>query len=400
MKTICFVKQDAGIRIYKQAKALKEKNKYKLLLICEKCDYDLLNNVFDDIIFYSFLKNKYNIFFARIVNYGFNNIFKYEEKKLKKIINTIDVDIFHAYAEPNTIPKIVIENSSVPVIYDTYDFAGVRYGVDELSKDEKNAEKFNLENADGIVMKFPEYILDYYKNLGYIINCPVLTYIDYCNEEFFFNKYLDIDNDIHLVYGGVVDPTILPVEYYGNNQYIDIAKQLIEQEIYFHIYIKPQQSKIFKNKYQDYIDLSNSSKYFKIHFGKPQGEFQREISQFHFGVFFHDFSKTKRTELFEQTSIGNRLSTYLEAGIPIIIGDNLKLNSEYIEKYDIGFKINLNDLSELKDKIKEANYEKLKENVIKTREGPLNMNNKVNRLIDFYKKIIDNFSGMETKEKK
>ncbi len=412
MKTIVFARHTPTFRIYKLAKALKKHGGYKTKLLGIRVNQEMFGDVFDEI--YSldtFLSktlekgNKLGRFFSKAVRLGkkipavnkaqskiLEEISRLRLKEFTSLVKKMEKEayLFHVVTEPNEIPELVMKNTKKPVVYDVYDFTGLRFGVGELKKDEKERERFCLEKADGISMKFPEWILNYYRELGYKINCPVLTFIDYCLPEFFDYQEKNLKNkDIHLVYTGVISPTSANPAYNGNNQHIETIKRIIAQNIYFHLYIPPWYREN-KEDYADYFQLSKSNKYFQIHKSRHQPDLQKEISRYHFGCILNDFSKTKHTKLFEETSFGNKFSTYLEAGLPVIVNENLKLNAEYVENYEVGFKINLNNLSELSRKIKEADYQNLKNNVKKVREKSLNAYNNINKLTDFYQKVITN----------
>ena len=337
--TVAFVQSTPSIRIYKLALALKKTGKYKTILLSENNKTKIITEAFNRVIFLNnsitttlhrrnklgkFLYKLYRLiplniplllnFLSktrnRIIGIRFGNIIKTIEK---------EVDLFHAVTEPNIIPATTIKNSSKPVIYDVYDFSGIRYGVEKLNTNELKLEKFCLENSDAISMKFPEWILEYYRNLGYKINCPVFNLIDYCLPDFFSFKEKKIDrNNIHIVYSGGLSPSSHPVKYCGNNQYFDILQQIIKQKIYFHIYVPPD-----KKLYSDYYELGKKNKYLIVHSYKSQPELQKEMSNYHFGCCLNDFSKTEHTKLFEETSFGNKTSTYLEAGLPIIVNEKL-----------------------------------------------------------------------------
>lgn len=359
-KQIVFVKKNPQVRIFKQAWALKKRYPdFELILVAKFCDIEFFKNIFDKII---------------IVK---------DDKELESVVKLLTPLIFHAHAEPNLEPSIVIANSQVPVIYDVYDFSGLRYGIENLNEAERSYEKYSLENADAVVFKFKEDILDYYRSNGYNIKSPVLTYLDYCIDDYLkFNN--PISDKYSLVYAGVLNPSELPENKFGNNQYIRFVKSFISQQLFYHIYINVWQTDV-ESKYWDYLELEKKSDYFKFNFSLPQDKLQAEISKLHFGTSFHDFSKTNHHPLFGETSIGNKLSTYLEAGIPVIVGKNLKYNSEVVENLGVGFSIELDEIDNLSLYLKEIDFAKLKSNVFSVREKEFSAYKQVEQLMKFYK---------------
>jgi hypothetical protein len=383
LKTIVFVTENPQIRVYKQAKALKKAGGYHLVLVARDIDIPLFCGVFDEIIPYGLpLLNKIPHGLVR----KSHSLQKLEEANLERIVKKLAPSLFHTHAEPNTVPKVVMENAEAPVIYDAYDLSGLRFGLKSLDTRERKAERYCLENADGIVLKFQEDILDFYRQEGYGINAPYLCYLDYCDPDYFVED-ARMERESHLVYAGAVLPAKSPHETTGNNQFHDLVRILIGQGIYFHIYPNIWQAKS-PRYYACYGQISHESKYFKMHAPLPQPALQKEISKYTYGVQIHDLSRTRHTRLFGESSFGNKFFTYLEAGLPIIVSDNLKYNCDLAEGFGVGFRIGLRDLERISDRIGEADYGHLRKNVMAARAGPLNMHENVAKLTGFYDRII------------
>jgi len=361
-KQIIFVKKHPQIRVFKEAYAIKKMfPDYELILMAEKIDYSLFSGTFDKIL-------------------QFNDI-----SSLRGMVKQFSPLVFHTHAEPNTIPAAVVEESSVPVIYDVYDFSGIRYGIEKLNPTECENEKYALENCTAIVFKFKPSILNYYREHGYKIDKPVFTYLDYCIPDY-FNWDFPGTNNLTLVYTGVLNSSKYPRNKYGNNQYIEFIKKIAPQGIGYELFVNKWQMENM-NEYSDYIQLSEIFPKVKFHAALSQPELQKAISKFSYGISFHDFSFTDHHPLFEKTSIGNKLSTYLEAGLPVLTSANLEYNSEVVEQFNVGMRINLAELNSLKEILLNIDYGKMKENVKSVREKDFNAFNNVHRLINIYKSI-------------
>lgn len=385
MKTICFVKYDAQIRIYKQAKAVRSTGKYKLVLICEKCNYNLLKDVFDEIIFYGLLSNKNNNYLSRYFNYGSNKVFGYGKKNLEKIINYTDVNIFHTHAEPNNIPRIVMENSKVPVVFDSQDFSGISFGLENLDKKTKDDEKYCFEHAAGICHKGPRFEIDYYRQHGYNIKSPEIQWMDYCDKDLFVKnnvkKLSQEDGEIHLVHTG----TISNNPKYRYKYLIPLGIKLARQKIHLHIY--PSNHYEYKTS-KEYIELEKKEKFFHFHDFVPYSELTQEIAKYDWHSHILEyFVGPMFTPEKQRVSMGNKLFTSLEAGLPMIVSPQLECIRELVEKYGIGIIVKDEDLNTLKQIIEKYDYVDLKRNVIKAREA-LSLSNQVPRLEKFYEKLM------------
>ncbi|MCZ7371212.1 MAG: hypothetical protein O8C66_11935 [Candidatus Methanoperedens sp.] len=385
MRNICFVQQDPSIRIYMQAKALRATKKYKLLLICEKCNYDLLETIFDEIIFYGFIKNKDNNFLSRSCNFAFNKVINYGEKKLKSIVNNIEVDIFHAHAEPNNIPRIVIENSNKPSVFDGQDFTGITAGIENLDRRTREDEKYCFEHAEGICHKGPQSELDYYRQHGYKIESPDLQWWGCCEEELFADintkKLSEEDGEIHLVYIGSVstDPK------YEYKNFIPLIKELAKQKIHLDIY---PSNPLEYRKATDYIELEKKVHYFHFHKHILYNELSKEIAKYDWGIdIVKNIQGERLTDEKAKVAMGAKFFGYLEAGIPVIVSHHYTLIKDFVETNQIGFSVKDTEIDQIGEMIKTYDPMKLKENIIKTREIFLS-GHQGKSLEEFYQKII------------
>lgn len=97
----------------------------------------------------------------------------------------------------------------------------------------------------------------------------------------------------------------------------------------------------------------------------------KEISKYHYGSAVAFFDKNIVDDRFLKTTLGNKFMSYLEAGIPIIINDEMEFFSDLIRKYNCGVVISEKDLPNLKKILKKQNYSKLVKGVKRAREDLL-----------------------------
>jgi len=375
---IAFVKKNPQIRIFKQALGLKKTGRHHLTLVPERYDPNLFDEVFDEIItFGSLLNSKLRI----------RGVGKLKSVlglwQLKHILKGLDVDIIHAHAEPSSVPAIAIRHAKAPVVYDAYDLTSVRLNEKYLGEEEIRDEKFCFENAAGIVHKGPE--IEFMRS-QYNIEAPTLHFQDYCVKEFIVEnplpKLSDKDGGIHIVHTGSVFRMDLPKERYGYSQYVEIAKMVIAQRIHFHIYPNPYQLEPLPH----YEELAELNPYFHMHEGLLYQDLGREISKYDYGWLVQDFRNTIIQDVFYKTAIGNRLFGYLEAGLPVVVGDSYEYIAKIVRANNVGFVINIKDLAELSSRFGELNYRELENNVKLTRIGLL-MDNYIYRLEALYDQV-------------
>lgn len=383
MKKIAFVGKNPQVRILKQALGLKQTGRYSLTLIAERLhllkdsiDLNQLHTVFDRVI-------SYNTFPDSLMSIrGMGRLSqKLNLLRLKHILKRLDVDIVHAHAEPNIVTEVAIRYAQCPVIYDVHDFSSLRFGFEYVSDKGQNAERYCLENASGIIHKGADLEIDYYRNAGYKITAPVLQFQDYCVEEYIVKKPLpklsDKDGEIHIVYTGMVVPMKASSKF-KYAQFDELAEIFAAQQIHFHIYPVQYQ----KGSLSWYEDFARKTPYFHLHETLPIYKLTEEISQYDYGSWIQFTEGTPVIQEYLNSAIGNKFFTYLEAGLPIIVRDQIAYGAKLIDQYGIGIAVSKDDLKNFNG-ILEKIDKKLRHNVEKVREI-LSMKNQIHRLEDFY----------------
>lgn len=401
MKTIVFFAPAVYIRTYKIVLGLKKTGKYKLILITRWNKYNPFfdfRDVFDKTI-------SYGIIPIKILDDFVHRFFKkyieiLELWKLTHIIKKMNPYIFHCHTVLTTGAEIVIKNAKAPIIIE-YETApiGIIKGIENLSEKDRIAERYCLEHTNGIIYRASIDEIEYFKKRGYKINCPTLLFSHYCSKQLFaeqdIKKLSDKDHEIHLVYTGCMSAKQTNCDY---DYYIPLAKKLSSMKIHFNMYPPPfscdmtRDEKKFFKKHYEYIQLDKTNPYFHFHKPAKYEKLSQEIAKYDFGVMdqigleykLRDFNES----LLQKCWIGNKLFSYLEAGIPIIVSEKAIGDKTIIENYKVGFTIKVGEINHIKEIIKKYDYEKLKGNVLKAREE-LSIDNQIERLEDFYRRIAE-----------
>ena len=412
MKTIAFVRFRTltGAHIYKEALALKKAGKYKLIIVAKIDNRKMLEEVFDEIIDLRSSQEKrliqemgqkenaqkHHYRLKQVVNLFYKGPIKKivkanEKKRLARIIKKLSkrVDAFHTVTGTDDVPYIVMKNTDKPVVFDGGDFTGISKGIKRLTKKERQMERYCFEHASGIIHKGPPFEIDYYRKLGYKINCPILHWLDYCDQNLFapkdIQKLSSKDKEVHLVYCGSISET----NKYLSNYYIPLGKIFTQQKIHLHIYPNPGQWK--RGIFKEYFALDKKEKYFHFHKPLPYKKLPQEIAQYDYSAWIHPLGNYSRSGIGREkykVAIGNKLFTYLEAGLPVIISHHLEYGKALIEKYKIGVSIKDRDLDKLSQVLKKQDYPRLRKNVLEKRED-LSLQNQYGKLAKFYQKILN-----------
>ena len=322
-KTVIFARAISDIRLFKEAKSLKNTGQFYTIFFTKVINRNLMRPAFDEI---------YPLFSVeRMVN------------KIKSIGSKSDILAIHVSSPPANICRRLIEmNLPWPVIFDQYDSWMVTVGPDYKGDSSERMydlrqqiedEKFCYENADGVISKTTE--LDYVKSI-LNVKCPTLVYPDYALEDWFVEPAEPIrtaDGRPHLVYAGAVHGKS-DSDDLGYSKFFDFARNLNRQRIHFHIYPNPGQT-IAAN---DYKQLNKELEFFHFHKSKKPWEIQKEITRYDFAL---DVAWTeKATGLREEkakTATGIKFGTYLEAGLPIIANSSKCSIAQSVARNEIGF---------------------------------------------------------------
>jgi hypothetical protein len=322
--------------IFRVVKWLKRHTKKEVILFSNSRKmYFSDSNDFDQVIYF---RNKYDLIL-----------------KLSKQI----VFIIHAFAPPSEFMSFLIKKSNYKVIGDWKDISLNYHGFNppyKYLKVDLPHEKYCLENCDGLIARSlePKIAASRYQVK---LKQKKLLFPEYCdNDDFVQITRKERKEEIHLVYAGNIhgftskDPLNIS----------QVIKQIVDQEIYFHLY--PSQ-RVSKNIVDEYKMLEKYSKYFIIHDSVKSEELPEEISQYDFGVqpfFTYDveMSKYKR-----QGSFTMKIFNYLEAGLPIIIFKGPVVQNYFVSRYKVGFSIDKEGLNSLKSIIRNKDYQIFQKNI-------------------------------------
>jgi len=270
-----------------------------------------------------------------------------------------------------------------PKVYFAYDIWGLDkrnflFGEDTRISGgfQKFFERICFKMADGVLHKGRPGEL---KLLDYNVNRPDLSFVPGCLEEWVCSKNKKQKKEIHLVYAGG------PWEsHYGSVPFSNIIEKLIPQKIHLSIFgdfVNEKERKEFYKKIKN-------DQYFHICKKERADKLNKKISGYDYGIIpiFYEGSIKDSMKFIE---MANRLFSYIEAGLPIIVNKQSKFIAEIVEDNKIGFSIDYEDLKNLKEIIMKQDYGKMKKNMKKAQEK-FKLSKNINILEEFYEKVREN----------
>jgi len=410
-KQIVFFEPFPTVMVYKIAKLLREKGHETILiklLEAKGASKEFHSRGFDKIVSFELsffkldLKNIFSIMFSLTKN--LRNITKAFFSILK-----LKPSVIIARASPSWPPALAkIISREIPFIYFPYDIRSQYYDTPKRARKagmpwfEIKAEKFCFENADAVIHKGDPEELKYLNGrmLGENIKFPkkIINFMPYCSKDFMIplnkNKLSKKDNQIHIVYVGSMG-TVGPS---GGEYVFENIEPFVKQGIHVHMYTRPnsvskedvknffEEDSEFTKKYKDVI----KSNFFHLETPVEPDELIPKISKYDFGIW--PAPKKKYPDVEPDFAMGNKLSSYLEAGIPFISNSINKFINQVGKNYGIVFIYNLknkDEMKNLKKNILKINKKELEKNTIKAREDFL-MEKQFPRIERFIMDVIRN----------
>ena len=394
-------KQNKNIQVQRLLYFLKKLQKKSRELISIPVDFSMYLLNFPDKSLFVAEPQNYFLFYGSTINFRIKKLINRLEDNQKNTIVLVDkytpqpivsikgetIKIRNAYHakrlfKNTNIPHLIyfaadarfcakgIEDYPFKKIFDNYDNYITYYGYDYTSnyyyfKGLLQSEKKCFEQADIVLARNIEtqvaikmYGLGHKKKFFYPDTCDKTKFIE--------NKKTISADAIHLVYCGGLYGSDAHQYTHGFDDFSMLYDSLERNNIIVHLYPNLAQNIIH---YKSIIELSKSNKFVQVHKSVQNDNLVATINQYHFGMiphFKHNESSINSIKLKYATS--NKFFNYLEAGLPIIITDEMEFMAWIVKRYNIGIVINKKDFNDLNTIIRSYDYRILCNNVQIIRE--------------------------------
>jgi len=389
-KIVFYTASPPSIFIYKIAR-LFYKGGYKTILItmCEKevLDKDFYKEAFHEVIFSNFqffkLSKKTPLYLLKRGSSFIKFLIK-----MKMLNPYVVIGVSGANWQLKFVHKYFFKK--YPFIYFPYDIISFYSNSkkEALEKGFKSydleAEKYCLENSNGIIHKGDPNELEFFNNKDISLSKLQLHFSTYCSKEFSVpinkEKISKKDKEVHIAYTGFFfndEESIKNISICFN----DILSQKFHLHVYMHVkHIPETQAKIYFN---NFFSRFIGNKYFHIHASLGPKEIIQEISKYDYSLWFTSIFKIPELKY----HIGNKFSSYFESGIPMIYSKESLYIDKLMRHYgleELGFRRNFKDL---RKRLKKLNHKELQEKIIIARSD-FDMDKNFPRLKEFIEEVV------------
>ncbi len=315
-KNILFIQNMACIRTHKIASVMRESGYNVFLLYTLRPpieEYDSYREIYNDIWHFTSVNGMIDF------------------------INQSDFDVLHCSNEPDILVNVALQTSK-PVVFDTHDMQSVRTDVDietialEFIANTKAEGNIYTSKA---VKEIAEEKFD-------LSGHEVIAFENMMEKQYditFHPKLSKVDDEIHCVYEGGIVGNIRDNHRFFENIWLEIASQ----GIHIHFYSQSD---------EEYCRLLDSKSEYLHYEGNIGGkDLIEELTQYDCGLAI--FNVTKRNRTFLETGTANKMYEYLNAGLPVVVGD-IQSYVDFVNKYKVGIKLDMGGdiLKQLCDAIK------------------------------------------------
>jgi hypothetical protein len=286
-------------------------------------------------------------------------------------------DIVHTITPPVGLSRLAIGCAGAPTVFDQYDLILQSYGEGHPRPREIAHERWCFEHAGGYVHKGPKREMDFYRDRGYRMAGPELSLPDGCDESLFQplggRKLSDDDGEWHIVYAGGIHGPGKP--HYLLREFEAMAAQGIHTHVY------PARWSRDHECLGCYAEAGAKNGKIHVHGTKPYVELVRELSMYDFGLYYFDIDPVRFPAL-----AGNKIPTYFEAGIPVIVGEKLAYSAGFVRADGAGLVVSADDVGRLGDLLDAGDAGAMAAGVGRARER-LSLKIQGRTLLEFYRKL-------------
>ena len=204
----------------------------------------------------------------------------------------------------------------------------------------------------------------------------------------------DGTSEVRLAFAGTLNPTSHPSPAFGDVQLLPLIKMLTYQKICFDIYLNPYQK--LDQTFWDYCYLAHTSELFSIHEGMAPDKIRHRLATYHFGSMLYAFPQDCVVlDHHLRYILPTKFFSYLEAGLPVLVSEELDAVAEIVSTNKLGLVFNQNDLPRIGSLLQNCDYGAMRAQVSSYRKAN-SLRRRIPKLVDFYSRCSANRPRTDT----
>lgn len=228
---------------------------------------------------------------------------------------------------------------------------------------ERYCQKFLIQKCDGLIVACDgKYI---YQEVFRHSN-KYLQYFNYFPEKINYFQKTTLSEKIMCIYAGGVLPSSSKKIISADIKMANIFEKLLKQNIKVDAYFSNVDAFTLKSsEYQDYSKLRQNYDFTYNNF-LPTNELLKKMQYYHFGLMIYDFTIAKKAKILRKhlySAIPTKIFTYLAAGIPILISEEIYSAKEFLVSHGVAISVRSSDFNNIEQLIGQYDYAQMKENV-------------------------------------
>lgn len=247
--------------------------------------------------------------------------------------------------------------------------AARRQSPSEHDQEQEAHRKIYL-GADGIVMKDAPAVLDFLEERYGHRPRHVLPFFHYFSEEMAAGegtpKDSDADGQLRVVYaGGVVDDPGWH-NYPLYHSLLEAGRVLGAQGIHLTVYNAGDPD---GRGFPEYRQLAAECPTFHYHGALPYRELRTVLPRHDFGWLCFDFSAARENPFFHRITMGSKVFTYLEAGLPVLVSPEQEFMADLVaRRMGSGIHLRFADLPRLGQILRAVDWDPIRANIRRARQ--------------------------------
>ena len=263
---------------------------------------------------------------------------------------------------------------------------------------DRTLERFPYSHSDGITMFNHKIEAGTSRREKWASDVPLIEFHNYPEETATYSPrpLPKSDDEIHIVYAGVIEPSSVPVKWYADLQLFSLIDKITAQKLHFHVYPSPHYDiKRQRKRLSEYVTLETTNPFFHFHDPLPVDKIGEELVQYDYGAMLFMFKEAGFDFLrvhAETGVIASKFFTYLQAGLPILVVDTAPEAARRVNEYGSGLVIREDELEELGVRLHNVDRIKISAGVA-TAQASLGMNVQFPRLLTMYDEAVERYTA-------